>query len=158
MRSLEDNFLVSNFKTSCPHLHYWRRKEPQARARIHHTRQTRVGDLKRGKPFREDAIKSNLLGVSLHVDYCISGVNNTKSIIMFSAIVYAQVRQRHINTQSTDTQKQARKCCIYRLFLMIRIIRIIWLLSFCFNNVLNVFHLSCSVSERTVPVQQEDQG
>lgn len=117
-----------------------------------------VGDLKRGKPIGEDAIKSNLLGVSLHVDYCISGVNNTKSIIVFSAIVYAQVRQRHINTQSTDTQKQARKCCIYRLFLMIWIIRIIWLLSFCFNNVLNVFPLSCSVSEWTVPVQQGDQG
>lgn len=47
----------------------------------------------------EDTIKSNLLGVLLHVDYCISSVNNTKSIIMFSATVYAQVRQKHIYRQ-----------------------------------------------------------
>lgn len=132
-------------------------KRTTAARRDPHTPWLCVGDLKSGRPIGEDAIKSNLLGVALHVDYYISGVNNTKSIIVFSAIFYAQVRQRHMNTQSTDTQKQARKCCIYRLLLMMRIIRIIWLLSFGFNNVLNVFPLSRSVSERTAPVRQEAQ-
>lgn len=100
------------------------RTEPQTRARIHaHAPGWRLKEWSAN--WRGNPIKSNLLGIALH-DYWFTGVNNTKSILVCWAIVYAHVRQRHIE-QTIDRYTKAGKKVLY-LQVLSGIIRIIWLL------------------------------